>query len=430
MSRPSVLRSTRLVALPLAVALTVPTIALSFPRTAAAQPKPAAKPVSLRDSLPLEARGHWDAGVALAQRGASGADPKAWGPARTSFYEAYKISKDPRVLFNVAVCEKNIGKYHSAFQTINTELEEGKGKLSAADVKEATDFQQGLEKFVVRINIDVDPKDAEVFINEDKIDLTKPGPYLASVGENRVTGKKPGYADAVQKIELAGGTTGTATLKLSPLERTTIVNVAIVGPQRATVKLDGQEVGFATPNQPFSAPVKVQDTPHQLSVESPGYAPSVQTIVVREGAPMYLTMQLAADQAKGKLSIAAKPEGATIEIDGTVVGATKWEGPVDAKTHQIAVKKTGYYTWTYEVDVPKGAERNVSATLNEDRNTSFVPWLIGTIVVGAAVVVGVVLLATPPDEKPKNGTLDPFTVGTTHRKNPLGISPAGAGFSF
>ena len=94
------------------------------------------------------------------------------------------------------------------------------------------------------------------------------------------------------------------------------------------------------------------------------------------------------------------------------------------------MKKAGYYTWNYEVDVPKGGERAVSASLNEDRNSSFVPWLIGTIVVGSAVIVGVVLLATPPDEKPRNGTLDPFTVSTQHRKSPGGFSPTGAGFSF
>ncbi|MBX3252384.1 MAG: hypothetical protein KF901_34740, partial [Myxococcales bacterium] len=55
---------------------------------------------------------------------------------------------------------------------------------------------------------------------------------------------------------------------------------------------------------------------------------------------------------------------------------------------------------------------SVSATLNEDRNTSFVPWLIGSLVVGAALTVGIVLLATPPDQQPVDGTLAPFKVGT------------------
>lgn len=409
------------------VALVVMTIALAFPSFAWAQGK------SLKDQLPLEARGHWDAAVALANRAEQQRDPKAWTSARTSFYEAYKISNNPRVLFNVAVCEKNVGQYQRAFATIQKELDDGKTAtppLNAGEVKEATEFQKGLEKFIAKITIDVDPKDAEVTLNDDKVDLTKPGPYLAAGGEVRVRATKPGYAEAVEKKEIAGGTTGAFTLKLLPLERTSQVNITVIGPQRATVKVDNQEVGFALANQPFVGPMKVQDVPHQISVEAVGYATGIQTVTVKEGPTMYLTFQLAAEQSKGKLIVDAKPEGATILIDGRPVGATKWEGPVDATRHQVSVKKTGYYTWNYEVDVPKGGERAVSASLNQDRDSSFVPWLIGTIVVGSAVIVGIVLLATPPDEKPRNGTLDPFTVSTQHKRGSGGFTPTGAGFSF
>lgn len=403
------------------------TLVLLVPTIAWAQGKP------LKEQLPLEARGHWDAAVALAKRAETAGDPKAWSSARTSFYEAYKISNNPRVLFNVAVCEKNMGQFHRAYLTIQKELDDGKTAtppLSAAETKDASEFQKGLDKFVARIDIDVDPKDAEVFLNDDKIDTSKPGPYLASGGEIRVRATKAGFAEGLQKQDIAGGTTGRFTIKLQPLERTGVVTVAVVGPPRATVKVDNQEVGYATADKPYSGPVKVQDTPHQISVEAPGYVAGVQTVVVQEGPPIYLTLQLAPEQSKGKLKVDARPEGATILIDGQPVGATRWEGPVDAKVHQVSVKKTGYYTWNYEVDVPKGGERSVSATLNEDRNTSFVPWLIGTIVVGSAVIVGVVLLATPPDEKPRNGTLDPFTVSTQHKRGSGGFSPTTAGFSF
>lgn len=408
-------------------ALALLTFLLAFQSVAWAQGKP------LKEQLPLEARGHWDAAVALAQRAQAQNDQKAWASARTSFYEAYKVSKNPRVLFNVAVCEKNVGQYDKAFLTIQKELDDGKTyspPLTAAEVKEASEFQKGLEKFVAKVNIDVDPKDADVYMNDDKVDLSKPGPYLAAGGEIRVRATKPGFADYQQKLDIAGGTTGNATIKLQPLERTSIVQISVLGPPRATIKVDGQEVGFATSDKPFSGPVKVQDTPHQITVEAIGYATGIQTVTVKEGPPMYLTMTLAAEQSKGKLIVDAKVEGATILIDGAAVGATKWEGPVDAKVHQVSVKKPGYYTWNVDVDVPKGGERSVTAQMNQDRNTSFVPWLIGTIVIGSAVIVGVVLLATPPDEKPRNGTLDPFTVSTQHRRNPLGLSPTGAGFSF
>lgn len=396
-------------AITLSFALVLPPVVAFAPGTAWAQPKK-----SIRDALPLEARGHWDAGVALAQR-------KNWDGARSSFKAAYDVSKNPRVLFNLAVSEKELGRFAAALEYFKRELDEGKGQISAEEEGEIKAAIAGLEKFVAHLTIDVSEKDAEVFINDDKVDSAKlPGPITVQIGTLRVRARKPGFAEASQSISPAGGEKRSVALTMQPLVKMSRVNVSVVGPPNAVVKIDGKEVGPA----PYAGQVSVTADPHQFSAEAPGYVTATQSAIVKDGEVLNLTLQLAAEQAKGKLRVFAKPEGATIEINGAAVGASTWEGPVDARTHQIVVKKPGFYTWTHDVDVPKGGERSVSATLNEDRNTSFVPWLIGTVVVGTALVVGVVLLATPPDEQPVDGTLAPFKLGTTSHR------PGGPGFSF
>lgn len=403
-------RTARRIALALSVTVALPSLVVCVPNEASAQ----AKKKTIRESLPLEARGHWDAGVVLA-------DNKNWDGARASFKAAYDASKNPRVLFNLAVAEKELGNYPAALEILKKELSEGAAQLSADEVNEVKAAIGGLEKFVAQITIDVSEKDAEVFVDDEKVDPSKlPGPVTVRVGRRRVRAVKPGFAEAVATSEAAPGSKGTVTLKLTPLQKTTRVNVSVVGPSSAIVKIDGKEVGPA----PYAGLVNVTAEPHQFSAEAPGYVTATQSTLVHEGEALNLTLQLSQEQEKGKLLVLAKPEGAIIEIDGRPVGSTRWEGPVDATTHQVAVKKQGFYTWTYDVDVPKGGERSVSANLNEDRNTSFVPWLIGTIVVGTAVVVGIVLLATPPDQKPADGTLSPFKLGTSS------YQPGGAGFRF
>jgi hypothetical protein len=391
-------RSTRPLALILSLAIAAPPIVLSAPTSAWAQARK-----TTREQLPLEARGHWDAAVALVGK-------KNWDGARTSFMAAYEISKNPRVLFNVGVAEKELDHYAAALEAFKRELAEGKGKLTPDEEREVTNVIAGLEKFVARLTIEVNEKDAEIFVDNDKIDTSKlPGPYTVQLGERRVRAVKPGFAEAVESIQLPGGGAGKVSLKLQPLIKTARVNVSVVGPSNAVVKIDGKEVGPA----PYAGQVAITADPHQFSAEAPGYVPATQSMLVKEGEPLNLTLQLSAEQAKGKLIVQAKPEGSTIEIDGKVAGATHWEGPVDAKVHQVVVKKVGYYPWTYDVDVPKGGERSVSASLNEDRNNSFVPWLIGTIVVGSAVIAGIVLVSLPKDQPPQSGTLSPYTVGTT-----------------
>lgn len=391
-------RSAHRIALALTVTLAVPSAVATMPRTAWAQAKK-----SIRDSLPTEAQGHWDAGVALAKR-------KNWDGARTSFKAAYDVSKNPRVLYNIAVAEKELGRYAAALENFRRELAEGKGQLSPADEADIRAAIGGLEKFVAELTIGINEKDADVFIDNEKIDSSKlPGPFTVQLGERHVRATKLGFGEAVESIQLAGGGKGKVTLKLQPLLKTSRVNVSVVGPTNAVVKIDGKEVGPA----PYAGQVGVSSEPHQFSAEAPGYVTATQSAIVKDGEVMNLTLQMSAEQHSGKLVILANPTGAAIEIDGTVRGATSWEGPVDAGTHQVVVKKQGYYTWSHDVEVPKGGERHISATLNEDRNTSFVPWLVGSLVVGSALAVGVFLIARQPDKDPASGTLDPFKLATT-----------------
>jgi hypothetical protein len=392
------MRSVRRIAFVLLIALAAPCAVVSIPSTVWAQ---ARKPI--REQLPLEARGHWDAGIALAQR-------KNWDGARTSFMSAYEISKNPRVLFNVAVAEKELQRYAAALETFRRELAEGKGLLTPDEEREVAAAIAGLEKLTGALTIHVNEKDSDIFIDDEKIDPAKlQGPITVKLGERRVRATKAGFQEAVGSVQVPGGGKAEITLKLEPLVKTARVNVNVIGPPNAIVKIDGKEVGPA----PYVGQVNVAAEPHQFTAEAPGYVPTTQSAIVKEGEVLNLTLQLAPEQEKGKLIVIAKPEGATIEIDGKIAGATRWEGPVDARVHQIVVKKPGYYTWSYDVDVPKGGERSVTASLNEDRNTSFVPWLIGSIVIGAALVGAVVFLATPPDEEPQKGTLSPFVFGTS-----------------
>lgn len=383
------------------MALVVPPVMTAFPTTAFAQK---AKPT--REQLPLEARGHWDAGVAFAQKGSS------WDAARASFKAAYDLSKNPRVLYNVGICEKELSHFAAALDTFKRELAEGKD-LPAADRAEVQQNIEDLKKLVGQLTIEVSEKDADVYIDGEKIDPARlAGPITVDLGTRQLRASKAGFSDAQATVSLNGGATQTAKLVLRQFVPTALVNVNVLGPTNAVVKIDGNERGSAATGKPWQGQLTVQKDPHQISAEAPGYVTATQPVSVREGETTNVTLQLAMDQEKGKLIVVTRTEGAAIEIDGKVVGASRWEGPVDARTHQITVKKTGYYPFTYDVDVPRGGERSVTANLNEDRNTSFVPWLVGTIVVGAAITVGIVLLATPPDEKPTRGTLSPFSLPT------------------
>jgi len=387
----------RCLALVVATSIVAPAVVLVSPREAMAQGK------TVREQLPPDAQKQWDIAVDLTKRG-------RWDGARTSFLAAYDISKNPRVLFNVAVCEKNDGKYARAVATFKRELAEGAGKLTADEERDVKAQITGLESYVAQLTIEVSEPGAEIFVNGTKVGVSPlSGPVAVEHGTQNILVTKAGFGDARETTTMNGGTSGKVSLKLLSSDRTSLVTVTVVGPPNAVVKVDGNERGTA----PWKGQVAVSAQAHQFSAEAPGFVPATQAAVVKEGEALNLTLQLSQEQGQGRLVVTAKPDGATIEIDGKVVGSNRWEGPLEAKIHQIAVRKQGYYTWTYDVDVKRGAERTVNATLNEDRNTSFVPWLIGTVLVIGAGSVAAYFIAKPQDQEPVKGTLAPFAFGTT-----------------
>lgn len=127
--------TTKSVALLVATTLIAPSFVLAAEGTASAQP---ARKKTLREQLPPDAQKHWDIALALYQRG-------QWDGARTSFNATYEASKNPRVLFNVAVCEKNLGRYARAIEVFKKELADGKGQLAPDEEADVKSQISGLE---------------------------------------------------------------------------------------------------------------------------------------------------------------------------------------------------------------------------------------------------------------------------------------------
>ena len=154
----------------------------------------------------------------------------------------------------------------------------------------------------------------------------------------------------------------------------------------------------------------VRAEPYVVEASSPGFSTAKQSVFLKEAESSAVTLGLSKEQRQGKLVITTKPEGAVILIDGKVVGSTRFEGAVDAGPHVVTAKKGGYYTFNLDVEVPKGGERPVTAVLNEDKQPSFVPWLIGTVVVIGVGIGAAAVLFAPKDQEPYRGTLSPFIV--------------------
>lgn len=378
---------------------TFATAQLALPTTSFAQPaKKAAR--SLKDELTGDARKSFDAAVALTQ-----ASPANWKGARSEFLRSYEISKNPRVLFNVAVCEKNLGRYPQAVANFQRELDESKGSLPADEEQTVKGAIASLRNFVGTLELDVNEPGATVYVKYDEAEEeVGKTPLTQSIslptGTPTIIVRKAGFEPINIQVNISGGVAVKKSVKMDSLVRQTDVDVIVEGATGAMVSIDGTERGPA----PYKGKVSIQTEPHTFEAKAPGFVTAKQTAIAKEGETVSLRMSLAREQDMGRLSVESQPSGTTISIDGKVVGANKWEGPIAVGSHQIVVRKDGYYTRNLDVEVSAGGKRNVTATLDENRGTSWVVWSLGTAaLIGGATAVSFFVFKSSDKEIP--GTL-------------------------
>jgi hypothetical protein len=390
-------KTARLVAVALAVSCAA--------APALAQPK---KGKPLGQELTGPARDKFEAGKALYAAG-------NYDSALGQFLEAYELSKNPRVLYNVAVCQRNMNRYVAAIDTFKRELSEGGDKLPKDEVTEVNQFIAGLAQFVSSAEIKVNEPGAKVTVNNPgpgaPIVLgTSPlsAPVPVETGTRTFTASKPGFVDATTTLLVKNKEPAIVDLKLVPLVKKSLVTITVEGGSGATIFIDDLDMGPG----PFKGEVTVGR--HKFAAKAQGYKDATQTVEVEEGKPLDLKLALAADRKEGGLLINVSPM-ATIDIDGKVVGTTRrWDGPVRAGRHVITLTREGYDRRVVEVHVDDDETRDINVTL--DRSSGgWVPWTLATLAVIGGATAAAFIVFRSADQQPVVGTLDPGTTPAAFR---------------
>jgi tetratricopeptide (TPR) repeat protein len=138
----------------------------------------AARPRRVRDALSGEALGAFDRGSTLFED----AD---FAGARAEFEHAYDLAGEPRILYNVAVCDKMLHKYTRAIDSLERSLREGGKQLPAEYVNRTKETIATLAPYVSKIVITADQQGASVLIDGEPVGSTPiDGPIAIEVGEH------------------------------------------------------------------------------------------------------------------------------------------------------------------------------------------------------------------------------------------------------
>ncbi len=229
-------------------------------------PAPAALP--LAESLRGPARADYAAARILYEDG-------DYAGALTKLESAYAASKDPRLLWNMAACEKALRHYARVIVLLEQYLSEGSAWIGEDERQATHELVETVRGFVNEVRLDVQPAGVDVLVDGVKhvtAPLTKP--LWLDMGKRRLRFEKPGFVAQDMDVELTGGKSVELRVQLQPEVHEGTLR--IVSDASAVISIDGRVVGTG------SWLGRLPSGPHRVQISATGKRPHDSEVLIKD----------------------------------------------------------------------------------------------------------------------------------------------------
>lgn len=269
---------------------------------------PGSAPAPLADTLSGAARKEYEAGRLLFQDG-------DFSGAYSKFHLAYQLSKDPRLLWNQAVCEKELRHYAKATGLIERYLTEGTELIEPDKRRDAESILAALKQFSSKVELKGAPPGATLEIDGVSWGrLPLASPLYLDVGRHTLIIESAGFRPFRQAIEVPGASTLRVPVRMTPEVTPSELRVSVL-PASATIRIDGVVVGTGSWEGPI-APGS-----HRVTFSASGRANLERRVEIVQGRQHVLDVQL---EAKKKASAWPWIVAGAVVVAAGAVGGTVW----------------------------------------------------------------------------------------------------------
>jgi hypothetical protein len=161
--------------------------------------------------------------------------------AAIKFKSAYDKSNDPRLLWNMAACEKNVRHYSRALKDLRKYLADGGDKLSEQDRAEAQELIKVMEPFTAKLKLNVTEPGAEVYIDDELVGTSPVEPVVVDFGARKIRVRKAEFEEVTKEIPVGGAAEVAIDIPLAKIVHEGRLNVQTQA--EATIAIDGKVVG-------------------------------------------------------------------------------------------------------------------------------------------------------------------------------------------
>jgi hypothetical protein len=152
----------------------------------------------LADSLTGLARAEYESGRILFDNG-------DYAGALVKFQHAYELSSDPRLLWNMGACEKQLRHYARLLRLMDRYLHDAGTTITESQRADARTVARTVKELVSTLRISVNVAGATVFVDDESVGTTPlMEPVVVDLGDRRVKVTKPGYKAKAVTLHVAG----------------------------------------------------------------------------------------------------------------------------------------------------------------------------------------------------------------------------------
>jgi len=131
------------------------------------------------------------------------------------YSQAYDLSKDPRLLFNMAVCARSLRAYARMQSLLTRYVREAGTAMSPEDKADVGNALAAIRNLVGTVRLAVTEADADVAVDGEAVGTTPMAePMVIDLGTHKVSVTKPGFQSAEQTIDVQGGTAVAVAITL------------------------------------------------------------------------------------------------------------------------------------------------------------------------------------------------------------------------
>ena len=348
---------------------------------------------ALRESLSDEAGAKFDEGSRLYRA-------SEFAPAREAFLAAHAKSGDRRILYNVAVCDKSLGRYARAIAMLRTSLVSTDRPLPADYTQRVSETIATLSRYVAFATLDSPVPGVSFSVDGEEV---RENPVALDTGSHSVSASKEGYESASKKIDVKAGDTTRVTLPLEPSKEPGRVMLSCQTQSPCDLYIDDEALG--------RAPVTVTRPTGSYLVRAyvGGRAFGERRVDVTNGTSLAISL-LGTPIAMARLRVMTGNAEDQIVVDGQHTGRSGLDLELPPGEHRVTLTRPGGATKTIDVVLRPNETRDYRETLDDHRVSPW--WFVGGAAVAVAATAVIVFFATRPTtfEGSTAGTLDPFVI--------------------